>query len=295
MVCIDRLESSTIGFHNSFQSQVSFHPSTFSQIFYGLDSEAPTTFGTMSNRNTPNPHAKASFKAGPHASFKSSKPVAIPKGKAESESESSGDDEVVQQKKPDAAMEEDDEDEDEEDNGLFPTMEVTTSKKKKSAVPNSRSPIVYTRKDTDAPFHVNGMLFFKNFGTLTFAISATDAEAINQDLVENFGCDKEKPLVKFDAGSGAWMLRGKPQGMMAMCLDDIAVKRAYGIQFNIGEWANLQTQESGVSAQIVGLLDKDGNSVVKVNVKFPQGGTYSAGRLISREEATEMARNGGKP
>lgn len=230
--------------------------------------------------------AKQGFKKGPNASFikpAPPKPVEV----SDNEDDDSDDEPAeVEKKRVEAAAMDEDEDED----TMFPSLKVSGPKKEKKAVVD-RVPIVFNRIKTDAPFQVNGLLFFKNYGTLTFAVSPEDAKYINHDLVENFGADPDKPLVKLDEGWKQFMLRGKPQGALAMCMDDIATKRSYTIHYYVGEWANSQTLESGVTAQIVDLRDKKGNSVIKVDISFPEGSSYSAGRLITAEEAEELKRS----
>lgn len=233
--------------------------------------------------------AKQGFKKGPHASFAKPPPVPRPVEVSDDEDDDSDDEPVVTEKKKvqPAAME------DEDESDMFPSIKVSGPKKDSKPVVD-RVPIIFNRIKTDAPFQVNGLLFFKNYGTLTFAVSPEDAKYINNDLVENFGADPDKPLVKLDEGWKQFMLRGKPQGALAMCMDDIATKRSYTIHYYVGEWANSQTLESGVTAQIVDLRDKKGNSVIKVDITFPEGSTYSAGRLITAEEAEELKRSAGK-
>lgn len=232
----------------------------------------PHTPTTMTAKSIPNKAAiaasKANFKAGPHATFAS--PKATPK--------------------PIEIDDEEEESEDSEEDDL-PMMSVAPAEKKqkekRSATPE-RIPILYNRVKTDAPFEMKGILFFKNFGSLNFAVSAADALAANSDIVNNFGMDPDTPLIKYDEAWQCWMLRGKAVGKVAMCVDSIATKKGYTIRFTIGAWANSKELTNGVSASITDLLDKKGNSVVKVDIKFPEGSSYSAGRLVNPEDEEEM-------
>lgn len=175
----------------------------------------------------------------------------------------------------------------------FPVLKEAKQKKAKSgANGGQRSTITFRRIPTNAPFQINTLLFFKNFESFTFLVSPTDAKAINDDLVANFGVDPTKQLVKYSDDWQSWMLRGKPTGPLKASYEGIPVKRSYTIQFNVGEWANSADMTSGVSAQIVNMFDSEGNSLAKApEVDFPAHSTYSAGRLLTKEEAEEMKRS----
>lgn len=255
----------------------------------------PHTPANMSSRSMPNKKAtleaaKAKFKAGPHASVDTPKPKQAPAPIDVDSDDDSSDEEDEKEEK--AVVDMDDEDDEDEVNPVeMPSMVFQSTAPKKKPVPNARAPISFQRVVTDAPFHVNGVLFQKSaqYRTMAFAISPADADYINKDLVENFNINAA--LVKYDESIGSWLLRGKPQGAVDLAFNTIPANGGYTIVYNIGEWANAQTLEFGVSAQIIDLLDSKGNSTVKVSMKFPEGTTYSAGRRITAEEAAELKKN----
>lgn len=185
---------------------------------------------------------------------------------------------------------EDDEDEDEEDD-RFPTLVETPKKGAKGSRQAGRPLILFERVVTDAPLQVNGILLFKNFDTLTFAVSPDDAKVINTALVEEFECDPDKPIVSYSEQLQAHTMRGKPNDALKAVFDGIQTKRSYTFKFTLGKWANPSERTSGVSISVVDVVDQKGNSVVKLDVKFPKGPTFSAGRMLTKEEAAEMKRN----
>jgi hypothetical protein len=244
-----------------------------------------------SRPNAPNtayptfPSYSISMSAKPKPAFKGvvskvkvpAKPVVPDPVQVSSDEEDSGEDVGSQASQP---MDED---------SRFP--EITQKKGKGAVATSGRTPIIFERVATDAPFQLNGLLCFKNFDSLSFAVSKEDARQLNTALVEEFNCDPDKPLVKWSDDFGTFLLRGKPQGQLKIGYDQIEAKRGYTVKFNIGKWANPADGTSGISASILDLLDAKGASAVKLDIKFPKGSTFSAGRMLTKEEVAEMKRN----
>lgn len=176
------------------------------------------------------------------------------------------------------------------DEAEYPTLASSPTRQTEDG--DSKRPVVmYTRIQTDAPLVLKGLMYAKNFGGFSIAVSKADAKMCNLALVEELGCDPSKPLIKWNEDFGAWILRGKAQGNLKLNYDNIEPKRSYNVKFNVGTWAMPSEMKSGVSASIIDLIDEAGNSLAKLDIKFPSGTSFSVGRKLTKEEVEERKRN----
>lgn len=178
-----------------------------------------------------------------------------------------------------------------EDEDRFPTMALPKPKQSARGRDQGRPAIFYERVITDAPLSLNGLMYNKAYDSFSFAISKADAEMCNIAIVEELGCDPATPLIKWSDDFNCYIMRGKPQGNLKINYDNVEAKRSYTIKFNIGKWANPSEGTSGVSASVIDLLDSKGTSLAKLDIKFPTGTSFTAGRRLSKEEIAERKRN----